>query len=1130
MSLNPRDGSLAANQSVLQSILAGIFTDNNQTSQQYLSIVGLLYQAGFNIGASAGALLLFIFLRPNNQRVYARRYKALINDRRRPPKIGRGIFAWVPILWRTDEQYLLETVGMDSVLFLRFLKLAMWMMGIFGVLGMCIVVPVNYSSGDNVNVTGNLKQFALLWITLYHITTLGVLSLHVVAAYIFTAIFFYFIWREYKHYIRIKQDYYASPQYLRKLQSRTVMVSRVPPQMQTDRALHAFVSSQCTAVKPTQASIARKIGKLQELVDKHEQSVRKLEKVLAKYLAGDYQKKPRPKIKVAGAMVDAIEHYTLEIESLESTVNQARRETEKFNPTSIGFVSYPTPQMAHEVMKLLKSLKKVSPTTAQLAPHPKDIIWSNAQMSKGKRIGRLWSARLISVLFCFIAFWPVAALTFIGDAINIQVIWPETQGFFTRHNTMTTIWQSSFSPLILMLYYILIPHVFRAISRYQGISTHTGVERAVLKKMYVFYFLSNIFVFTLVGVIVRGVLEKALSGEAIASLAHNFVQSLNMKAQFWTSYVSLKGLSAMLEFAQLIGLIRIFFMRYTRDLTPRELHDLTKPPEFDYSPVYSLYLWVFTIGMFYSLYSPIVLPFAFLDFVLAYWVYKYAVMYVYQTRHDTAGIMWRNVIDRMIVSMVIFQTYMICCLKVRMDEFTDRLDEVRSMQPIIYIFIPLPVITCIVGFMMHHWISRKTNYMMETAETGSKLDVDDMIDEDANVDETLGDRFLHPTFSQPLNTPMVDKRIRHLLPKIYRGRVSVQAVSATIRRALKAAGAARDGEIKFAGSFGNASTEFGSDMPDTDTMMDERDQRDFDGATTPMPFMNPDSTSTAVGGGYGKGLVRSFSVESNVTGHDPIEMTRLGYGKEHGASVESSQADLLGNAQMSSWSSHISDGEMSELAMTPMSNSSIDRYGNTSRGRINHGSQDFNRVDRYDNSGSRNESNGEMHPMLYMQGSVASFTSNAGPVGPRPPSAQRPTIRQPQGYRASPNVLVNNGSAEPIQQHQQQQNPGRYGQPTSQGRAAGVVINYNNNNGSGGGSAASGIPAAYLSQVLSAPRTDYGQQDFIPQDEEWMPMNYSMQQLDQNQNQNPSQDYQQNQSHQNQSHQNQEQRSVPRWD
>ncbi|KAJ2378062.1 hypothetical protein IW150_001011, partial [Coemansia sp. RSA 2607] len=660
MSTALRHGSVPS-QDTLQNIIAGIFTDDAQTKQQYLSIIGLLYQVGINVGIGAGAFLVFVFLRPKNQRVYGRRYKALQNDERRPPKIGRGLFEWVAPLWRADERFLLDTVDLDSVFFLRFMKLGMWLMGIFGFLGMCIIVPVNFSNGNNENVTGNLKEFALLWITLYHITNLNVFALHVVAAYVFTAIFFYFIVREYKHYARAKQDYFASPQYLRKLQSRTIMVSRLPPDLQSDNALHSFIASRSSGTMPTQVSIARKIGELQELVDKHEQSVRKLEQVLSKYLAGDYQSKPRPKIKVAGAQVDAIEHYTLEIESLESTINQARLETETFKATSVGFVSYASPQMAHDA---LRSLKSVGPAIVSMAPHPKDIIWSNAQMPKSKRLSRLWMARLISVVICFIAFWPVAALTFIGSAVNIQILWPNTTDFFTRHNTLTTIWQNTFSPLILALYYIMMPHIFRAISRYQGISTHTAVERSVLKNMYVFYFLSNLIVFTLIGVIVNAVLDKTSFKETMSDLAYNFVQSLNQKAQFWTAYVSLKVLNAMLEFAQLISLSLIFIKRYTRNLTPRELRDLTKPPDFDYSPVYSLYLWVFTISMFYSVYSPIALPFAFLDYVLAYWVYKYAIMYVYQTRHDTAGAMWRNVIDRMIASMVIFQVYLICCLKV----------------------------------------------------------------------------------------------------------------------------------------------------------------------------------------------------------------------------------------------------------------------------------------------------------------------------------------------------------------------------------------------------------------------------------------------------------------------------------
>ncbi|KAJ2439237.1 hypothetical protein GGF42_008025, partial [Coemansia sp. RSA 2424] len=66
--------------SVFENIIAGIFTDNNQTKQQYLSIIGLLYQAGINIAVGAGAFLLFVALRPKNARVYARRYKALAKD------------------------------------------------------------------------------------------------------------------------------------------------------------------------------------------------------------------------------------------------------------------------------------------------------------------------------------------------------------------------------------------------------------------------------------------------------------------------------------------------------------------------------------------------------------------------------------------------------------------------------------------------------------------------------------------------------------------------------------------------------------------------------------------------------------------------------------------------------------------------------------------------------------------------------------------------------------------------------------------------------------------------------------------------------------------------------------------
>ncbi|KAJ2066519.1 hypothetical protein GGH13_005686 [Coemansia sp. S155-1] len=842
--------------------------------------------------------------------------------------MGTGLFAWAPILWRTDEQYLLDTVDVDSVLFLRFLKMGTWLMGIFAVLGMCVIVPVSYTNGNNDNVTGDLSKFWLLWITLYHIINLNVYWLYVVAAYLITTIFFYFVWREFRFFIAIRQSHFASPTYQRKLQSRTLMVTRVPADMQSDGALHAFMSmcSNGSSGQPTQASIARKLGELQELIDSHEKAVRRLERVLHKFLPGDYSTKPRPMTKVDGVATDAIEHFSREIASLEQQIEMARQQTNTFNPTSVGFVSFATPQLAHDAMSTMKNTK---PTAVALAPHPKDVIWSNAQMPRSRRVRRLWTARLISVAFCFVAFWPVAALTFIGDAVNIRIIFPGTTDFFNRHSTLTTIWQTTFSPLILTLYYIAIPHVFRVISRYQGIATHTGVERSVLKKMYVFYFLSNIIVFTLVGLVVRAVLRSKSVDAFWSTMAHDFIQSLNQKAMFWTAYVSLKGLSAMLELAQMISLVVIFIKRYTRDLTPRELRDLTRPPEFDYSPVYSLYLWVFTISMFYSLYSPIALPFAFIDFVMAYWVYKYAVMYVYTTKHDTAGTMWRSVINRMIASVVIFQIYLVCCLKARIDEFTDHTqDWIKGKLAVVYAVTPLPVVTTLFGiWLVHFWLKPRVEYMVHSAESAG-FDAYKAAAEDASTSATLGDRFLHPIFSQPLTTPMVDKRVRHLLPKVYRGRTSMLITSDKLEESKLNNGYIASGSASR--TFTNASTLFGSDTLDLESVMDERDRRDFDGATTPVHGRG--AGRIAIGPAYGHSdstqyahaLSRSYSVESNGSGKggrgDMVEMDHLVIGRQ-GAGVNNvnsmSQANLLGHAQplMSSHSSDVSDQEMDEMMM-----------------------------------------------------------------------------------------------------------------------------------------------------------------------------------------------------------------------
>ncbi|KAJ1813648.1 hypothetical protein LPJ56_005102 [Coemansia sp. RSA 2599] len=359
----------------------------------------------------------------------------------------------------------------------------------------------------------------------------------------------------------------------------------------------------------------------------------------------------------------------------------------------------------------------------------------------------------------------------------------------------------------------------------------------------------------------------------------------------------------------------------------------------------------------------------------------------------------------MITSMVIFQVYLICCLKVRMDMFDDHPKEVSQMMPVVYSLIPLPVITACLGVYLDIWLHPQVTYMNTSVGVEEMADMRKLAEDDANAEDTLGDRFLHPTFSQPLATPMVDRRIKHLLPRVYRGRLSISRHPGTVRKG----GAQGDFESKFGTSIGNASTLFGSDVLDTDTMMDERDRRDFDGAATPVPFEQYSSGATAING---KGLSRSYSVDSNVSHGDGMEMMRLGSGRRgRGDSASSSQADLLGHAQ--DVSGRMSDRDMNDT-MLWRSNSSVNRFNgavNGGNGRIA-ADRDLDPIDLYDGP-SNNASIGDMYLAAYSPKSAdpRSPAGGGGPAGG--PMAmgmspmqqhQRPAMRPPPPSNASLNA------------------------------------------------------------------------------------------------------------------------------
>lgn len=131
--------------------------------------------------------------------------------------------------------------------------------------------------------------------------------------------------------------------------------------------------------------IGRNVKGLPELIEQHEQAVRKLEQHLAKYLKNpDSLPVARPtcqpakddKSIVKGVKVDAIEYHGQRIRDLEQQINNIRGTIESRMPMQYGFISYSTISQAHTVAKAAYG-KRIHGASIYLAPKPNDIIWKN---------------------------------------------------------------------------------------------------------------------------------------------------------------------------------------------------------------------------------------------------------------------------------------------------------------------------------------------------------------------------------------------------------------------------------------------------------------------------------------------------------------------------------------------------------------------------------------------------------------------------------------------------------------------------------------------------------------------------------------------------------------------------------
>lgn len=383
-----------------------------------------------------------------------------------------------------------------------------------------------------------------------------------------------------------------------------------------------------------------------------------------------------------GKKIDRLEYLAQQFRDADEAVRKRRRG--KFRPTGVGFVTFETLAGA-QIAAQTVHYPVPAALECSLAPEPRDVYWDNLTLSTVSKHSR--KLVVFVLLFLLLGLWaiPVSWLASLLSWDNIQDSAPRLADFLDDYPPIRAFVQTSLPSLALVSFNGLLPYLLEMLSVLQGLQARSWIEYSLLKKYHLSILFTTLFVFVAASTFQ---LLQDLSTSPMKVL-DKLATTLPGARNLFVAFVMLNGIALMpLQLLQLAVIIpRFFSVMFAR--TPRDYAELNAPPQINLGRVYPQALLVFTIGLTYSVISPLILPFTTLYFGIAYLVYKYKLLFVFYRPYESRGQAWPIAHNRCVLAITIFQVFM------------TGLFTVRQAWMLAIIMIPCMMLTVYTAYKMH---------------------------------------------------------------------------------------------------------------------------------------------------------------------------------------------------------------------------------------------------------------------------------------------------------------------------------------------------------------------------------------------------------------------------------------------
>ena len=387
--------------------------------------------------------------------------------------------------------------------------------------------------------------------------------------------------------------------------------------------------------------------------------------------------------------VDTIDHCWQEMTRLNNEIDQDQQELAQLNNNvkqdqlnseiyplkNSAFIQFNTQVAAYMACQSIVHCAPLCLKAQYIGASPKDVRWESLSVAWWDRYIRTILATVAVVLLIVTWALPVAFTGLLSQISYLTELLPWLEWVDQLPGWLLGCIQGILPQVILTAITILLRVVFRMIAECQALPTKMAVEQSLQNYYFTFLFVQVFLTVSLSSSVTTIIQELIHDPESVpAVLARNLPKASN----YFFSYILLQGLS--ISAGALIrvgGLINWIILAPYMDHTPRQKRERqTSLPQLQWGTVLPIYtnlacigksyghilcdfLYLCGLGIIYSVIAPLILVFSSMIFGLFWIVFRYNILYVTGSRHDSGGTLYPTALKQLFASVYIMESCVI---------------------------------------------------------------------------------------------------------------------------------------------------------------------------------------------------------------------------------------------------------------------------------------------------------------------------------------------------------------------------------------------------------------------------------------------------------------------------------------